>query len=170
MSGTRRKHLGDTMIEFTMVGIPLIFILVSSFEMGRGMFLYHTLAHAVKAGTRYSVVHGQNCAIPPNPCTVSISQIAAVIQANGEGLPGDTTLTFTPPAGSATTCALANCIANYTTGYWPPAGANSPQSKLKITGTYPFNSVIAVLWPGAARVNSLKTVTLSADSRENIQF
>lgn len=171
MTRKRQTRRGNSMVEFTMVGIPLIFVLISTFEMARGMFLYHTLAHAVKAGTRYSVVHGQNCAILPNACTVSISQIASVIQANGGGLPGDTlTLTFTPPSGSATTCTLANCIANYTTGYWPPAGANAPQSKLKISGTYPFNSVIAMFWPGAARVNRLKTVNLSADSRENIQF
>jgi hypothetical protein len=172
MSGNPRARIrGNSLVEFTLVGIPLIFILISTFEMARGMWLYHTLAHAVKAGTRYAVVHGQNCAVLPNSCSVSISKIATVIRANGGGLPGSTlTLTFTPPSGAATTCTLANCIANYTSGYWPPSGANSPQSKVKITGVYPFNSAIAMFWPGAGRTKSPGTINFSADSRENIQF
>ena len=172
MNRNRRFHIrGNSLVEFTLVGIPLIFILISTFEMARGMWLYHTLAHAVKAGTRYAVVHGQNCSVPPNSCTVTISQIATVISANGNGLPGDTlTLTFTPPSGGATTCTLANCIANYTSGYWPPSGANAPQSKLQITGVYPFTSAIAMFWPGAGRTNRLGTYNFSAKSRENIQF
>lgn len=172
MSRNRRTRTrGNSLLEFTLVGIPLIFTVISIFEMARGMWLYHTLAHAVKAGTRYAIVHGQNCSVPPNSCTVSVSQIATVIRANGVGLPGDTvTLTFTPPSGSSTTCALADCIANNTTGYWPPPGANSPQSKVKITGVYPFTSAISMFWPGAGRTNRAGTINLSAKSTENIQF
>lgn len=172
MSRNRRARIrGNSMVEFTLVGIPLIFILISTFEMARGMWMYHTLAHAVKAGTRYAIVHGQNCSILPNSCSVSLSQIATVIRTNGTGLPGDTvTLTFTPPSGTATTCTLNNCIANYTTGYWPPNGANSPQSKVTISGVYPFKSAIAMFWPGAGHASSSGTFNLWANSRENIQF
>ncbi len=159
------------MVEFTLVGIPLIFILISTFEMARGMWQYHTLANAVKAGTRYAVVHGQNCSILPNACTVTISQIAQIIQFYGTGLPTDTlTLTFTPPSGAATTCTLSDCIAKQTTGYWPPAGANAPQSKVKITGVYAFTSGIAMFWPGAGHTQFGGTFNFAADSRENIQF
>jgi len=172
MTRNRRGRSGGTsMLEFTFVGIPLIFALISTFEMSRGMWMYHTLAYAVKAGTRYAVVHGQHCTIPPNSCSVSISQIASVIRYNGTGLPTDAvTLTFTPATGSATSCTLANCIANYTSGYWPPSGANAPQTKVKITGVYAFNSAIAMFWPGAGKLNKPGTFNLSADSRENVQF
>ena len=46
-----RGRTGSTLIEFTLVGIPLIFVLISTFEMARGMWNYQTLAYAVRAGT-----------------------------------------------------------------------------------------------------------------------
>ena len=42
------------MVEMTMVGIPLIFMLLAIFEMSRGMWMYHTLSYAVKNGVRFT--------------------------------------------------------------------------------------------------------------------
>ena len=89
MSNKRRTQTrGNSLLEFTLVGIPLICVLITTFEMCRGMWSYQTLAYAVKAGVRYSVVHGQDCATAPNACTVTISQIAGIIRSAGVGLPG----------------------------------------------------------------------------------
>src|SRR5262245_42059087 len=100
----RAQTRGNALIEFTLVGIPLVCVLISTFELSRGMWSYQTLAHAVKACVRYSVVHGQNCANTPNDCTVTISQITNVIQSAGVGLtPDSVTLTFTDANGTATT-------------------------------------------------------------------
>ena len=55
------KRRGQALVEFTFVGIPMIFILISVFEMSRGMWIYHTLTYAVKEGTRVAMVHGQDC-------------------------------------------------------------------------------------------------------------
>src|SRR5215471_18790761 len=61
MTGRRnRQRGGSSLIEFTLVGIPIIFVLISTFEMSRGMWLYHTLAYAAREGTRYAIVHGVN--------------------------------------------------------------------------------------------------------------
>jgi hypothetical protein len=160
------------MVEFTMVGIPLIFVLISTFELARGMWLYHTVAYAVKTGTRYAVVHGQNCGIGSNSCNVSISQIASVIQSAGFGLPADTfTLTFTPATTGSTTCTLNDCISKQTAGIWPPAADNAVGKKVKISGKFPFQSVIIMFWPGAANpLAPAGTIYLSADSRESIQY
>src|SRR5882762_5274489 len=62
MRMTRRDRCrGSNILEFTLVGIPLVFILISTFEMARGMWNYHVMAYAVKEGTRYASVHGNNC-------------------------------------------------------------------------------------------------------------
>jgi hypothetical protein len=150
----------------------LIFVLISTFEVARGMWLYHTLAFAIKSGTRYAIVHGEDCALESNACTVSISQIASVIHSAGVGLPTDSlSLTFTPAVGSATSCVLGDCIANYSAGAWPPASANAVGKKLKISGVLPFQSVIVMFWPGAGRpMNAIGTINLSADSRESILY
>ena len=64
MRGIRNhRRGGSSLIEFTLVGIPLIFVLLSTFEMARGMWLYHTLAYAARQGTRYAIVHGVNCSM-----------------------------------------------------------------------------------------------------------
>ena len=71
----RRKRLGQSLVEFTFVGIPIIFILISVFEVSRGMWIYQTLAHSVKNGTRYASVHGINCvstSFNSNNCTVNM--------------------------------------------------------------------------------------------------
>jgi Flp pilus assembly protein TadG len=170
-NGRRALTRGNSMLEFTLVGIPLIFILIATFEMSRGMWSYQTLAYAVKCGTRYSIVHGKDCSQAANTCTVTIGQIAGVIQSAGVGLPPDTVqLTFTDAKGTATTCVLSDCVANYNSSAWPPSAANAPGQDVRIAGLLPFNSAMAMFWPGAGRPMGVPGVWLSADSRETIQY
>ena len=166
------RERGACGLEFALVGIPLIFILIGTFEMCRGMWLYHTLAYAVKEGSRYTVVHGQGCSIPPNSCTVTIGQIAAVIQTAGPGLPADAvTLTFTPARGTPVTCVLQNCVADYTSASWPSAIADAPGEIIQISGVYPFRSGMAMFWPGhQAVMGAPPVVSLAAEARESMQF
>ncbi len=169
MRRSRNQHGGSSLIEFTLVGIPVIFVLLSTFELCRGMWIYDTLAASVKAGTRYTVVHGQNCSLTGNTCTVTIAQIAGHIQSAGPGLlPDKLSLTFTPASGSPVTCALTDCLNNSTT--WPPASANGQGSDVTISGRYPFRSMISMLWPDAGRVSTFAPVNFGAASRERIQF
>jgi Flp pilus assembly protein TadG len=173
MSKNRRvQSRGAGILEFTLVGIPLIFVLISTFEMSRGMWMYHSLAAGVKEATRYAVVHGQNCTLPPNNCGVTISQIATRIQTVGVGLPAsDVTLTFTDAGGGATTCIMSDCITNYTASSWPSSTQNAPGLKLQIAGSYAFRSTIIMFWPGAGGgYGPSGTVNLPAVSRESIQF
>ena len=170
---TRRvRTAGAGVLEFTLVGIPMIFLLISTFEMSRGMWMYHTLAAGVKEGVRYSIVHGQNCTISPNTCGATISTIATKIKTSGTGLPAsDVTLYFTDASGGTTTCTLANCIANYTTSYWPNSTNNAPGLKVKISGIYPFKSTLVMFWPGSGgALGPSGTVNLSAMSMESIQY
>jgi Flp pilus assembly protein TadG len=169
MRNRGRAQSGNSLIEFTLVGIPIIFVLFSTFEMARGMWLYHTLAYSVKEGCRYASVHGQNCAIPPNSCSVTIGQVARVIQSAGVGLwSSDFNLTFTDNGGTALTCAINDCLSNTTT--WPPASSNTPGMTVTVSGTYPFRSMIAMFWPGASRIGPSAAVNLPAASRERIKF
>lgn len=168
----RDRSRGSSALEFTLVGVPLIFLLICTFEMARAMWSYHTLAYAVKEGGRYAVVHGQTCTIPPNSCTVTISAIATTIQSMGQALPGDAvTLTFTPSVGTATTCLMRDCIANYTTGAWPAGAANAPGENVRISAVYPFRSAMVMFWPGTAPLRgSPAVVNFGAVSRESIQY
>lgn len=60
----RNRQRGEALIEFTMVGIPLLFVWISTAEMARGMWQYHTLQYATKMANAYASTHGATCAHP----------------------------------------------------------------------------------------------------------
>ena len=156
-------------MEFTLVGIPMVLVLISTFEMARGMWIYHALAFSVREGTRYAAFHGAGCSsIAGNSCTKTIGDIAGQIQYAGVGLlPDHLSLTFTANAGSVS-CLLQDCLKNSTT--WPPSGSNLPNMSIQISGQYPFSSAIAMFWPGATNGVVFPTFNFPASSQELIQF
>ena len=174
----RRKRFGQSLVEFTFVGIPIIFVLISVFEVSRGMWLYHTLAYSVKVGVRYASVHGINCVNGngnPNDCTVNVGpantagSVAYVIRQAAVGLdPAKTTLTFNA-SGATITCTLADNSCSATV--WPPNdGISDAVGKpIRIDIRTPFNSAIAMLFPGSNPV-SFASGTLGASSQDYIQF
>lgn len=175
---SRSRRRGQAILEFTFVGIPMMFVLISIFEISRGMWVYHTLAYAVKEGVRYAIVHGENCTKLPNNCPASIATIAQTIQDAGVGLDtgaGKTLLTFksggvgNPPTFTTTdTCFLGStCSAKI--AQWPAFGPNQVGQAIEIDIVTPFSSAIALFWPGAQPVR-FGTFNLPASSTERIQF
>jgi hypothetical protein len=167
MKPGRRK--GSTQLEFVLVGIPMIFILISIFEIARGMWAYHTLAYAVREGVRYASMHGKGCA-SPNSCQVTIGGITGVIKTAGVGLdPSSVTLTFTPAGGSLPNQTMTSQLTSSTV--WPPSTANTPGQIIKISANYGFRTFLALFWVGAGRpVNYSGTFYLPASSSEAISF
>jgi Flp pilus assembly protein TadG len=163
----RRK--GATILEFTLIGIAMIFVVISFFEMARGMWAYQTLSYAVREGTRYAAMHGKDCA-SPNTCQVTIAQIVGVIQSAGVGLdPNQTTVTLTPASGSATSNTITNLLSNSTN--WPPSTAYAQGQNVTISAVYPFRTILSMFWVGAGRpLNSSQTFNLGATSAEPIQY
>jgi hypothetical protein len=173
-----------------LVGIPIIFTLISIFEISRGMWMYHTLAYSVKVGVRLASVHGQNCINKPpgvtNNCPKTISDIATAIRNAAVGLdPQNTLLTFisstsapvpcymgsssasniTTPLGTAVGCLSLNTTA------WPPDATSENQvgKQIRIDIRTRFRSAIAMIWPGAAPI-SFAEADLGARSMDIVQF
>jgi Flp pilus assembly protein TadG len=185
MRRSRKNRCGQALVEFTFVGIPLIFVLISTFEISRGMWMYQTLAYAVKEGVRYAVVHGANCGTNGNTCQVAMGPatstcstdstinptIAEVIRCAGIGLdPTKTKVTFTSLTGTVGPCTLETSGTNACgTATWPPVGGNQINDPITIKITTPFTSAIAMLWPGAKPV-SFAAGTLGAQSSDNVQY
>jgi len=178
-----RRESGNTIVEFTLVGIPLIFVLISIFEISRGMWLYETAAHAVREGARYAAVHGNTCN-PPNACAINIGTlnttggtsflgIAQAIQNAGVGLDPDL-LTVTISAGTGPTPLVIAGPSTLTTllgsavTFSNLSGAG-PGEDIVITGSYEFRSALAMFWPGGGRT-SFAVVHLASTSRERIEF
>lgn len=175
----QRKRRGSTMVEMVLVGIPTLFILISIFEISRGIWLYHTLAYAAKEGVRYATVHGVNCVPNPpsiyNNCTQTVGQVAAVIENAGVGLDlAATNVTFTSQAGT-NTYALGACVSSATKGtcssVWPPNDgiSNTPGQSIAIEVVTPFRSALALFFPGA-RMVSFAAGNLAGSSQDNMRY
>jgi len=169
ITGRQVKHRGSTMLEFVLVSIPMIFIMISIFELARGMWMYQTLGFAVREGARYAAMHGKSCA-SPNTCQVTIGTITGVIKSAGPGLDSSNiTLTFTPASGTATSDTMANLASSTTT--YPPSAANAAGQAVQISAKYKFRTILAIFWTGAGRpLNDDGTFYLTASSTEPVQF
>jgi len=181
MAGKDGRRAGNTVIEFTFVGIPLIFVLISTFELARGMWLYHTLAYAMREGVRFAIVHGNNCNIYPSNCVVTIRDISAKIRDGAVGLlPTDLqNVVFTSPGKVVICPTLDDCLKPGAAGdtYWPanpPGGGSAPGadrvSRIEISSTFAFRSAISMFWPGAGRGVNFQAFWLPASSKERIQY
>jgi hypothetical protein len=187
----RQEQRGATTIEMTLVGIPLMFMLISTFEISRGMWMYNTAATAVREGVRFASVHGVNCVnvVPsiPNQCDITANDIVRVIRAgagNGSahglnygptgagaaGLPEATTIvTFKSASAAAFDCKLdgksgGNCAAR-----WPPDLDNGVKKVIQISIKVPFASALSMFWPGSKPVE-FSVVNLWASSSDTVQF
>ena len=167
----RSKRRGSTMLEFTLVGIPAVFLLISIFEISRGMWAYHTMTRAVNVGARYASLHGQGCSSTGYNCGITVGDVANKIITAAPGISPDAlTLTLASAVSGTVTCSpLSNCLNNATP--WPPAtsGENEPGKEILITGQYTFRSALAMVAPGSSPVN-FAAANLGASSRQVIQF
>jgi len=189
---SRARRGGQTMLEFTLVGIPIMFVLISIFEISRGMWMYETMAYAVKQGVRYASSHGYNCTKNGNTCTVNmgpakadctaltaLETVATIIRCASVGLDPKTTnitfYTFIDPTGKVNqggpctleTSGAANaCPANP----FPPDPQNRVTTyKVEVDMRITFRSALAMFWPGS-RPSNFGTFVLGANSADSIQF
>lgn len=58
------------MLEFTLVSIVLIVLIFGIVEFGRAIWIYGTVAHAAREGTRYAMVRGSDSASPATAAEV----------------------------------------------------------------------------------------------------
>ena len=164
----RRTQRGSTLIEFILVGIPMIFVQISIFEVARLGWTFHTLCATVSDTARYAMVHGKNCTKAPNACAITVADVARKMQGRGVGLvPSETDLTLISASGNVS-CRLDECLNN--TDLWPPANASEPGQEIGISATYSMRSMVSMFWPGAGTNAPFGLTRLPASSHEVIQF
>jgi hypothetical protein len=149
-------------VEFVIVGIPLIFLIISVEEISRGMMIYDALTSAVSRTARFISVRGKDCAC------LTVSQIVTQMKTYGTGLdPSQLNVTLTATSGSTTCNPLNSCASSGTS--WPSTADGAVGNNIQVTGVYRFNSALVLFWPGAAK-NSIASVNLNAVSQQTIQY
>jgi len=142
---------GNSLVEFALVGIPLIFAWISTVQLALGMWQYHSLQYAVKAAGSFQTHRGANWVQQGN-AAAQIKDAAQVLADNVPGVaPSKITVVFKAintltSASQTVTCTLNNCLTNTTA--WPPTNYNSPGFDVEISASFLFNSGISMVAPG----------------------
>jgi Flp pilus assembly protein TadG len=169
----RENRKGNATLEFTLVGLPLIFVLLSVASMCFGMFTLHTMQEAVEQGARYTITHGSTCSLGANSCSTTVGTIADAIASAAPGVINNSlNVTLIPNSGTGhqTSCnPVSICHGNSTT--WPPAtnSDNNVGNDIVITADFTYTSPIAMFWPGTGATR-FGTVAFHAISRQRLMF
>jgi Flp pilus assembly protein TadG len=172
MNRLNRKEKGNTIIEFTVAGIPLIFLLFTTLQLSIAVWNYFTLDHAVNVAARYAALHGATCSSGGNTCTVTLGQVATQLANAATGVPsGKINATFTTNSGAATPCnPLSSCLTSSTT--WPPSSNNDNQVGANVTvkAQFQMSMALAMFWFRDGMTNDDGKFTFPATSIQQILY
>jgi len=167
----KRRQSGVAIVEFSLAGIGMIFLLICTFHLSFGMWNYHVLANATHELTRYLSVKGVNCTKPGNSCSVTVGAIATKTEALAIGVPSSAlNVTLTTESGATTTCnPISSCEGNTTV--WPPHtnSDNAVGKKFTVTAMYHFQSPLLFFWPGRG-AQKFGAIWFPASSTQTILF
>jgi Flp pilus assembly protein TadG len=153
MSSLRRSsRRGTALIEFTLTGIPLIFLTVSTVAVALDMWQYSMLTYAVETTARYVTFHGASCTQNGNTCGTTVGNVATFFKKQALGANSQVTLTLTDTSGS-TTCSspFTSCMSSVSA--FPATTANGVGNDITVQATYAFNNPMAMFWRGNATFN-----------------
>lgn len=158
-------------VEFSLAGIGMIFLLICTFHLALGMWNYHVLANTVHDTSRYLSVKGVNCTKPGNGCSVTIGTIAGKIESLAIGIPSSNlNVTLTTESGAVTTCSpITSCESNTTV--WPPHtnSDNAVGKKITVSAAYRFQSPLLFFWTGQS-AQEFGTVWFPSSSTQTLIF
>ncbi len=162
------RRRGSTLIEFTLLGIPAIFLFTSVITCSIDMWQFFTLSYAVDETARYAALHGATCSANGNSCTVSRATVATYFETQAIALnPSSTTMKLTDSSGTITCNPVSSCPSG--SSQFPAASHNSLGSNITVSATYALTNPIAMFWPGSGIVNS-GSFTVGATSTQGILF
>jgi hypothetical protein len=166
MKAFSKATSGNSVLEFTLSSIPLIFIILSSLQMSVAMWNYHTLNETVNITTRVVALRGADCASAG--CSMTVGGITTMVANKGIGLvPASLNVSLTDATGSITCHPVTTCESSTTV--FPRSGGNSVGQVVAISASYPFNSAIAMFVPGVG-AQTFDSLTFTAISQQVIYY
>lgn len=164
-AGNRR---GNALVEFTLVGIPLLFLTLSVFSVSIDMWEFHELPYAVEMTARYAATHGQGCTQGTNTCRITVANMVTYFEGqNISLLPSLVSVTFTDGSGATSCAPITNCASSSAT--FPNTSYNAPGQDIKVYATYTLKNPVAFFWPGS-QGGVWQDFTVSATSRQRVLF
>jgi Flp pilus assembly protein TadG len=165
----RRSRHGSTLVEFTLLGIPVIFLFTSVMTCSVDMWQFFTLSYAVKQTARYAALHGISCTQNSNTCQVTRATIATFFQNQSIALSAaGTTLILNDGSGAITCNPVTACPSS--TSNFPSSGHNGLGGQITVTAKYSLTNPIFMFWPGTSGSIVSNSFLVGATSTQEILF
>lgn len=168
MKVTKERRRGSAVLEFTLLGIPVVFLVTSVVSCSIDMWQFYTLSYAVEATARYVVVHGGSCSQNGNSCTITRGAVATFFEGQAPALDtAKVNITITDGSGSTNCNPVTSCTNSVV--QFPAAANNSVGSDVTIKATYPLTNPIAMFWPGTSGMRGAN-FTVGATTTQRILY
>jgi Flp pilus assembly protein TadG len=162
-----RNRRGDNLIEFTLLGIPMLFVTVSLVTVSLDMWEFHELPYACEMTARYAATHGAGCAQNGNTCTITVANMVTFFEGSNISLNANSVnVTLTDGSGATNCNPLSSCASN--NSQFPNASYNSTGSDVTVAATYILKNPIIMFWP--PNDDPAHDFTVGATSRQRIIF
>jgi Flp pilus assembly protein TadG len=166
-SSRNRSRSGQSLVEFALMGIPMVFVTISVIYVSLGMWQFFSLAYASDMTARFVSVHGAGCAQNGNTCTITVGNVATFFATQAISLDTSRVTVKMTDGGGTTTCnPVSTCTSTGTA--FPNASHYSVGSDITITATYGIRSPLAMFWP--PDIDWAHDYTVGAQSRQRIMF
>lgn len=131
-------------MEFAIASTVALTMIFGIIDFGRGLYTYHLVANAARAGSRYAIVHGSACTV--TGCPATSDQIQTYVRGLAPGVdPNSLTVATTWPGGG-------DCFG---------ATTNGPGCSVTVTVTYPFRFLVSILPHFTMSMSSASTMVIS---------
>jgi Flp pilus assembly protein TadG len=178
-----KRQRGSQTLEFTLIGLPLTFLLFSIANMCFAMMTLHTIQEAVEQGARFVVTRGSGCSSGTNTCSVTVQQIADAVASGSPGVSSSKLgVTLIPASGSGNqiscsplnTCTSSCSVAcnGSRSSVWPAAANsdNAPGKDIIITGDVSVTAPMFMFWAGVGATPNIGSTSFHAYSRQRLMF
>lgn len=148
--GRRSSHRGQALVEFAFVAPIFFLLLFGIIDFGRYVYYVQILNNAAREGARYAIVHGSDSFQPVGP-TQDDATVAGIVRTYAVGV-----------IGSGAVLSIHS--------YWadPPVPPNPPNvpsnnrgSKVRVTVTYDFHSLIPIVPIPPITINGESTLVIN---------
>ncbi len=135
---------GSALVEFAIASTVALTMIFGIIDFGRGLYTYHLVANAARAGSRYAMVRGSTCAVAG--CPVTSGQVQTYVRGLAPGIDTSSlTVVATWPGG-------ATCLGASTAG---------PGCPVTVTVTYPFKFMVPLLPGFTMNMSSASQMSIS---------
>jgi hypothetical protein len=153
------------MLEFMLLGIPMLCVTTSIMCMALDAWQLWSLSYATDSTARYISMHGATCEQNGNNCAITTGQVAAYFENQASALSsGSVNVTLADSSGTTSCNPVSTCASGL--AYFPASSANSVGSDITVQATYQLTNPIFMLW---GNVNG-DNYTVGAKSRVRVQF